>query len=230
MLSPLFPPRFCFLRVESRPACGMVGPFNPTARKTPRKMKTPLLLLALALTASGCTCCKSAASATPAASGNHTIFLFSQDADLRGWEVQDDVVMGGRSQGRLALNEAGNAVFTGNVSLANDGGFSSIQYGFDPVDVTKHRAVFIGLKGDGKRYQLRVESEKNAPHGYAYDFETSGDWEVIRIPFADMYAIHHDDRLDLPNYPGRTLAHIQILIGNDKAEAFQLELDRIWVK
>jgi NADH dehydrogenase [ubiquinone] 1 alpha subcomplex assembly factor 1 len=53
---------------------------------------------------------------------------------------------------------------------------------------------------------------------------------VIEIPFADMYAIRHGDRLDLPNYPGQTLAQVQILIGNGKAETFQLEIDKIWVK
>ena len=190
-------------------------------------MKTTLLLLALALAAAGCTCCKPA---NPDASGNHTIFLFGKDADLSGWEIQDDVVMGGVSQGRFALNDAGNAVFSGNVSLENNGGFSSLQYGFDPVDVSKKSAIYIGLKGDGKRYQLRVESEKNAPHGYACDFDTTGDWQVVRIPFADMYAIHHGDRLDLPNYPGQTLAHVQLLIGNNKAESFQLEIDRLWVQ
>ena len=190
-------------------------------------MKTQILLMTLALAAAGCTCCDSA---TPAATENHTIFLFSKDADLRGWEIQDDDVMGGVSQGRFAVNEAGNAVFSGNVSLENNGGFSSLQYGFDPLDVSKNSAIYIGLKGDGKRYQLRIESEKDAPHSYAYDFDTSGDWQTIEIPFADMYAIHHGDRLDLPNYPGQTLAHIQLLIGNNKAEAFQLEIDRLWVK
>ncbi|NCA81377.1 MAG: CIA30 family protein [Opitutae bacterium] len=171
-----------------------------------------------------------AAAAASAADDTHTVFDFSQDADVSGWEIQDDVVMGGVSQGQFAVNEEGNAVFTGNVSLENDGGFSSLQYGFDPVDVSTYRAIHIRLKSDGKRYQLRVESEKNVRHGYAYDFETSGDWQTVEIPFADMYAIRHGDRLDLPNYPGQTLAHVQILIGNNRAESFQLEIDKLWVQ
>lgn len=183
-------------------------------------MKTTVLFIAFAL----------AATAATAADDGHVIFAFSPDADVSGWEIQDDVVMGGVSQGRFALNEEGHAVFSGNVSLENNGGFSSLQYGFDPVDVSPYRAICLRLKSDGKPYQLRVESEKGVRHGYAYDFETSGDWQVIEIPFADMYAIRHGDRLDLPNYPGQTLAHVQILIGNNRAESFQLEIDKIWVK
>ena len=193
-------------------------------------MKTPLLFLALLLAAAGCTCCKTAASKPPSAEPSLTIFLFTPDIDIRQWDVQDDVVMGGVSKGKLALNEAGNAVFVGKVSLENNGGFSSIQHGFPSVDVSAYSAICLGLKGDGKRYQLRVESQKNAPHGYAYDFDTTGDWQFVSIPFADMYPIHHGDRLDLPNYPGQTLAHVQILIGNGKAETFQLEIDKIWVQ
>jgi NADH dehydrogenase [ubiquinone] 1 alpha subcomplex assembly factor 1 len=183
-------------------------------------MKTFLLLLATAM----------AATAAAAADDTLTIFDFSQEADLRGWEIQDDVVMGGVSQGRFTVNEEGHAVFSGNVSLENDGGFSSFQYNFGPVDVSPYRAICIRLKSDGKPYQLRVESEPNVRHGYAFNFNPSGDWQVIEIPFADMYAIRHGDRLDLPNYPGQTLAQVQILIGNGKAETFQLEIDKIWVK
>jgi hypothetical protein len=183
-------------------------------------MKTTFLLLALSI----------AATKTATAADTLTIFAFSRDADVSGWEIQDDVVMGGVSQGRFALNEEGKAVFTGNVSLENDGGFSSLQYTFDAVEVSPYHTLCIRLKGDGKPYQLRVESAKNVRHGYACDFVTSGDWQIVEIPFADMYAIRHGDRLDLPNYPGQTLAQVQILIGNGKAETFQLEIDKIWVK
>jgi NADH dehydrogenase [ubiquinone] 1 alpha subcomplex assembly factor 1 len=194
-------------------------------------MKTTLMALLLALSSLGCASCDPArCGASTPPPPERELFQFGPDADLSAWEIQDDVVMGGRSQGAFALNEAGNLVFSGAVSLENDGGFSSLQYGFEPIDVSQHRAIVLGLKGDGKRYQLRIESKKNARHSYAYDFQTSGAWQAIEIPFADMYAIHHCDRLDLPNYPGKTLAHLQLLIGNATAETFQIELDKIWLK
>ena len=189
------------------------------------KIQPLLLILALALAAIGCARCRPACA--PAES--RTLVQFSREAGLAGWHVENDDVMGGRSRGSLEINDDGNAVFTGTVSLENDGGFSSIQQAFAPVDVSGHRAICLGLRGDGKRYQLRVESAPGDRHGYAYDFDTSGDWQVVTIPFADMYAIRHGDRLDLANYPGQTLAHLQILIGNGKAETFRLEVDRIWL-
>ena len=195
-------------------------------------MKTMLALLFLALASWGCTSCDTAEAQARASDDAEPVLVqFSRDAGLSGWAVEDDAVMGGRSRGALALDEAGNAVFTGTVSLENDGGFTSIQRDFVPaVDVVPYRALVLGLRGDGKRYQVRVETKPEAPHGYAYDFQTSDGWQCIEIPFADMYAIHHGDRLDLPNYPGKTLARIQILIGNGVAESFRLEIDRIWLK
>jgi hypothetical protein len=219
---------FCRL-LNNQPNPDRVGPFGLPERNN-MSMKTTVLNLGLAIVATGCACCDLAQQGHQVPPNEMEIVKFTQDSDLGTWEVQDDVVMGGRSQGRLAVNEAGNAVFTGTVSLENNGGFSSIQRSFDPLDVSKYCALVLGLKGDGKRYQLRIDAIPDARHSYAYDFQTSGDWQAIEIPFADMYAIHHGDRLDLPNYPGKKLAQIQLLIGNNVAETFQLEIDKIWLK
>lgn len=175
--------------------------------------------------------CAVRAPAPPAAApmAERPLVQFSRDAGLAGWHVENDDVMGGRSQGALAIDEAGNAVFSGDVSLENGGGFASIQCDYGALDVSACRAVCLGLKGDGKRYQLRVDAAKNARHSYAGDFDTSGAWQVVQIPFADMHPIRHGDRLDGPNYPGRTLARLQILIGNGQSESFRLEIDRIWL-
>ena len=191
-------------------------------------MKSLFLSLLLAFAGTGCTCCNSAPLLAPENAEGQTLFQFSQNADLRGWKVESGD--GGRFTGRLFINEAGNAIFSGDLSLENKGGFSSVKYSFPLVRVSACQAIVLGLKGDGKRYQLRVESTPKGPHAYAADFETSGDWQTIEIPFADLHAIHHGDWLDLPGYPGKTMSGIQLLISTGKAESFQLEMDRIWLK
>ena len=191
-------------------------------------MKPFFLIPLLALAAAGCTLGRPPIPPLPP-SANRTLVQFNCAGGLDGWHVENDVVMGGRSQSQLAIDESGNAVFTGAVSLENDGGFASMQCDFDSLDVAGYRALHLGLKGDGKRYQLRLDAEKNARHSYAADFQTSGDWQEIVVPFADLVPIRHGDRLDLPRYPGQTLARVQLLIGNAQAESFRLEIDRIWL-
>lgn len=159
-----------------------------------------------------------------------TIFDFSKDSKTGAWKVEDDVVMGGRSTGSFFVNKEGNAVFYGNVSLENNGGFSSVQYYFDPIDVTQYRTAVIRLKGDGKRYQFIVESGKNDRNYYAYEFQTGNNWQTVVVPLAEMYPVYRGDRLDIPNYPGRTMSQVRFLIANEKPESFSLEIDKIWLE
>jgi NADH dehydrogenase [ubiquinone] 1 alpha subcomplex assembly factor 1 len=151
---------------------------------------------------------------------------FSLAGGAAGWSVEDDGVMGGRSQGSFVVNEEGHGVFSGEVSLENNGGFSSVQYYFDPIDVSAFSAVFLKIKGDGKRYRFLVETEQNAWHYYEAEFDTSGDWETVEIPFSAFVPVRRGDRLDLPAFPGRTLAQIRLMIANGAAESFQIKVEK----
>jgi NADH dehydrogenase [ubiquinone] 1 alpha subcomplex assembly factor 1 len=153
------------------------------------------------------------------------IFDFSTDTDPAAWRVVDDVVMGGRSDGHFSINEAGNGVFAGKVSLENNGGFSSVRHRFEAKPVDEYTHCVIRLKGDGRRYQLRFKSSLNDAHSYIYYITTSGEWEEITVPLAEMYPTFRGRKLRMPNYPGEQLAEIAFLIGNKEAEPFRLELD-----
>ena len=155
---------------------------------------------------------------------------FTVESGPGGWSVEDDRVMGGRSQGSFAVNEEGHGVFSGKVSLENDGGFSSVQYYFDPIDVSDFSMVCMTVKGDGKRYRFLVEAEADAWHYYETEFDTGGEWETVEIPFSEFVPVRRGDRLDIPNFPGKTLAQVRLMIANGTAESFQLEVDKIWLK
>ncbi len=155
------------------------------------------------------------------------LFNFTKQAKLDNWTVVNDGVMGGLSKGTLVINEEGNAVFKGRVSLENNGGFSSIRYRFPTLQVDSYPYIKLLLKGDGKRYQFRVKSNIEEYYSYIHYFETSGDWETITIPLGDMRPAFRGRSLDLPSYPGDSLEEIAILIGNKKAENFLLEIDKL---
>ena len=154
---------------------------------------------------------------------------FTNENSLRNWRVVDDVVMGGRSSGRLALNKKGYAVFSGNVSLENNGGFSSIRYTPNPQEVSTFDTIRLKVKGDGKRYQFRIKSDRYDYHSYIHYFDTSGEWEEIELAFSDFYPAFRGRKLNMPNYPGSTISEISILVGNKIAESFQIEIAQISV-
>ena len=77
-----------------------------------------LLLLVFALAASAVT--------ADAEKPGKVLFDFAEPAAMRGWQIEDDGVMGGVSKGTFTRAPEGHAVFSGKVSLDNNGGFSSV--------------------------------------------------------------------------------------------------------
>ncbi len=122
------------------------------------------------------------------------LFDFTQPtADLQAtWGAVDDVVMGGVSESGIRLM-AGYAVFSGNVSTDNSGGFASVRTrNFDPsLNLSNYHGIELRVKGDGQRYKLFVRTEaKWDGVGYAYSFDTQADrWVTIQIPFQDLVPI-----------------------------------------
>jgi len=155
------------------------------------------------------------------------MFDFTTEASLRYWQVVDDGVMGGRSDGRFGLTEDGYGIFFGEVSLANNGGFSSVRYAPGTLDVRGRQALVIRLKGDGKKYQLRLKRRRDDYHSYITTVTTSGEWQEITVPLKEMYPSFRGYRVDLPNFKAEQIEEFAILIGNKKAEAFELLIDSI---
>ncbi len=132
-----------------------------------------------------------------------SVFDFSDpDCDLSMWGALDDVVMGGVSQGRFFLqnhpNDPSNnlqpstqqAVFTGNVSTDNSGGFSSVRtQNFDPpFDFSDWEGIGLRVKGDGNRYKFIARNSDGWDSvAYIYSFDTVADtWIEVNIPFAEL--------------------------------------------
>jgi hypothetical protein len=158
------------------------------------------------------------------------LFDFNTQSSTANWQIVDDSVMGGRSNSSITLNKAGLGVFQGTVSLENNGGFSMAQYRFDAKKVNAFTSVCIKLKGDGKSYQFRIKTNVRDSHSYVASFNTTGKWQTIEIPFESMYPAYRGRTLNMVNYPGEEIEMIAFLIGNKKAESFELEIDSIVLK
>ena len=155
------------------------------------------------------------------------IFDFNYTAPVNDWTVVDDVVMGGRSTGQFKIDSEGHGVYSGNVSLENNGGFSSLRYQFEKIPTHENSKIVIRLKGDGKQYQFRVKSNRNTYYSYTTTFKTSGDWENIIIDLKDMYPSFRGRTLNMPHFNENSIEELVFLIGNKKNESFELVLDRI---
>ncbi|TYB77239.1 CIA30 family protein [Bizionia myxarmorum] len=155
------------------------------------------------------------------------VYKFNSESKSTDWHVLDDVVMGGKSNGSFSINEDGFGVFKGEISLENNGGFSSVRHDCKIKLEGDFKHFQMRIKGDGKPFQFRVKSNKTYEYSYAATFNTTGEWETINIAFADMPAVFRGRKLDLPTFPSNNIEEIGFLIGNKKTQTFKLEIDSI---
>ena len=155
---------------------------------------------------------------------------FAQPEEVR-WTIVNDGVMGGLSSSDLELTDSGTALFSGFVSLDNNGGFASIRGTFQSMDLSEYEGVKLRVRGDGRVYQLRFRMDDGVD-GVAYmaEFETrQGEWMEHEIPFESF----------MPRFRGRVprgsgpldpsqIRQVGFLIGDKKEGPFQLEI--AWVR
>ncbi len=124
--------------------------------------------------------------------------------------------MGGESSSTFELNADGYGVFKGDISIENNGGFSSVRYRFKKMLIKDYTKIMVKLKGDGKMYQFIIKSNSGENYSFVTPFSTSGEWQDIEIPLKDMYPSFRGIRLNQPNFADEYIGEINFLIGNKK--------------
>ena len=162
--------------------------------------------------------------------GTKLIFDFTKDSDIKNWDVIDDIVMGGKSSGSFKLNTDGYGVFKGNVSLENNGGFSSVKYKFPRILIENKSKISFKIKGDGKDYQFRIKENSADRHSYISLFSTTRDWQEIEIPLNNFHPSFRGKKLDIPNFSEQHIEEISFLISNKNEENFELLIEKIELK
>ena len=96
--------------------------------------------------------------------------------------------MGGVSRSRLRFDPAGHALFEGEVSLAQGGGFASVRSQPGALGAPGASACVIEVFGDGKSYKLSLFTS-DAFDGLSYQSPfrpEAGAWATIRLPLAEF--------------------------------------------
>jgi hypothetical protein len=164
-----------------------------------------------------------------AASGKIPFNFQTTSNAVPAWQVVNDDVMGGVSSSRFQVL-TNSAVFSGVVSLENDGGFASVRSLPVRQNLEGFDAFVLRVRGDGRRYKFTVRTETgfDAPL-YQCAFSTKrGEWEEHRLPFKEF----------VPTFRGRVLTNVPplepalvmsvgFLISDQQAGAFRLEIASI---
>ncbi|WEM41014.1 CIA30 family protein [Photobacterium sp. DA100] len=164
------------------------------------------------------------------ASGTIMIDL-TRPSEHQQWQVTNDNVMGGISQGQLTF-DGQSSRFWGELSLANNGGFSSISRPLESLsaDVDQVELVFIG---DGRLYQLRLATWKNGNRiTYKHDFSTiEGQRQKHVFELSDFQAVFRGRLIDgAPVLTARDIKQVGVLIADKQPGPFALNLIQLKFK
>jgi cytochrome c biogenesis factor len=130
----------------------------------------------------------------------------------------------------MELLESGVALFSGTISTAFNGGFAMTRLPLNVKLDADTSKVILTVKGDGKKYQLRIKSKKYQRYWYVQSFETSKGLQEIELPLKEFYASFRGYRLNAPAFSSSQLREMAILIGNKKNESFALEVHKIIIE
>ncbi|MEI7970591.1 MAG: CIA30 family protein [Betaproteobacteria bacterium] len=158
------------------------------------------------------------------------LIAFSLIAASIPWDTVDDVVMGGASAGSAHTMPEGHLRFSGVVSLANNGGFSSIRSTPARHDLVGASAIVVRVRGDGKRYKFNLRTDMTFDGvQYQAPFDTrAGEWQDITLPLS-AFEPRWRGRLvpDAPALdPGRIVS-FGFLIADRQAGPFALDVHSI---
>ena len=159
------------------------------------------------------------------------LFITTEANANARWDVVNDSVMGGISNSQVLQND-GNLVFTGNVSLANNGGFASIR---TPLDVKNQNItkIVLRVKGDGQTYQLRLRTNEYMDGAaYTRSFSTTkSEWLNIEFLPEDFQLTYRGRLLEQqPTISFKEIKQLGFMIAGKQAGEFRLEVEKIEFK
>ena len=147
-----------------------------------------------------------------------------------GWYVQNDNVMGGRSEGGFDTEEQGKLIFAGNTNT-NGGGFSSIRTSPFKLDLSNYDGIQIRVQGDGRRYTWQLQTTavyRRYRVSYWSDFDTiDGEWITVNIPFSSFYPQVRGFKLDGPKLDTSDITELGLYIYDKQDGPFELRLDSV---
>ncbi len=163
---------------------------------------------------------------TSLSAADKNVASFEDEASAKAWTSVNDGVMGGISKGGFTRSDKATLIFSGELSLENNGGFASIRMKPTELDLYGTNTLVIKAKGDGRTYwiDLRAKDQMSASSYRAYLPTTAGEWKEVRVPLADFKLQAFGRDLPLKPIDPSSVASLGFTIADKKAGAFELEI------
>ncbi|MDX2263302.1 MAG: CIA30 family protein [Gemmatimonadales bacterium] len=155
-----------------------------------------------------------------------TLFAFDAAAEAE-WDVVNDGVMGGRSQGFVTIAD-GALRFTGTL-VTQGGGFTSVRAP-RVIDLSGQSGLELRVRGSGRQFEIELNDgvrtfgrniSRRAP------FPSSLEWTVVRIPFTALRSTIFGQSVNAPPIDLARIQGVGLYMVDGQDGPFRLEVDYI---
>lgn len=157
----------------------------------------------------------------------HAIVQCVDPEEASRWRIINDDVMGGVSRSSFQIIPGTSAVFSGVLSLENNGGFCSARRLPGAYDLGSWDGIQLRAIGDGRRYHFRVRTD-DAYDGVAYkvEFDTvPGKERTLRLPWDRFEPTFRGRPVpDAPKLQPQQIRQLGLLIADRRSGGFRIEV------
>lgn len=155
---------------------------------------------------------------------------FGSDKAGQSWRIINDGVMGGLSQAQTECLE-NSVLFSGKISLDNNGGFSSYRSPYGRMNFAEYETVSIRFKSKGPTFGFTMETSSYfyQPNYKAVLKAESTDWQILKIKLIDFkqYQLGRPTGERLVESDKAKIIRIGFINHDKVAAPFELEIDYI---
>jgi len=149
----------------------------------------------------------------------------------KDWYVISDNVMGGVTTSKLEYSE-NSMILSGELSLKNFGGFSSVKTRFSDFDLSAYKGLKIRYKASYPKFALTLEDSKNWTYPYYKGHlpnSKPNTWTETTLYFKDFkeYQIGEPTGDMLEQVKLKKMVRLGIMTTDKKEGPFSIEVDYI---
>jgi hypothetical protein len=156
------------------------------------------------------------------------VYNFENSRQAGSWQIVLDGVMGGLSTGNIETTN-GTMIFSGETSLRNNGGFSSMRAPVEKGIFKNSDSIKIRVKGDGRTWILGTRKGAGRMGGDSFwtRFDTKdGEWMTVTIPIDGMERHYFGQKMSGTITPEEVGA-LEFYMYDKKTGPFRLEIESI---
>ncbi|OEK00872.1 hypothetical protein BFP97_04820 [Roseivirga sp. 4D4] len=161
---------------------------------------------------------------------NSWVFDFGEGKTGEEWMIVNDGVMGGLSRGKVEFNET-TITFSGDVSLENNGGFTSFRSPYGLYDLSEYDKVEIKYRLDGLNCALSFDQNRRfwRPNHKMPLPSTDNIWMTLEANLYELsqYQMGRETGRRMSPYNAKNTIRLGIITDSKEAGSFKLEIDYI---